>query len=142
MEQTKTNESKFSGKLIGFTWVNLVYWASVLLTANLLMPFGLAYRERYMARHTVINGKQLEFFGSGTKLFIKKLVIALISPILLGAATTFFLLAQDNIGGDGGINDYLLLIFSIIAITAYVLFTVYLILRLKRWVIKHTRFKE
>ena len=133
-------ESKFSGKLIGFAWVNLVFWASVLLTANVAMPLGLAYRERYMARHTTVNGKQLEFFGSGTKLFIKKLAISLISPIILGAAATLFF-TRENVGTGGGFQENLMFALSIAALIAYGLFTVYLILRLKRWVVKHTRFK-
>jgi len=132
-------ESKFTGKLLPFAWVTLVYWASVLLTANIAMPFGLAYRQRYIAKHTYINGKQLEFFGSGTKLFVKKLAVAIISPILLSTATTLFL-TRGNVGDANSFHEHLMLGLSILALVAYALFTVWIILRLKRWVIKHTRF--
>jgi len=132
-------ESKFSGSLLGYAWVNIVYLASIILTANILMPFGLCYRERWMADHTIINGKQMKFNGSGTILFVKKRIIAIISPILLATAATLFF-TRDKISSTGALAEYLFLATSILFLLGYIIFTIWYLRGLKKWVIKNTTF--
>jgi len=133
-------ESKFSGKLMPFAWVNLVYLASIILTANILMPFGLCYRERWMAKNTVINGKQLVFEGKAFPLFLKQRIFAIIGPILISAAI-IILFAGDDIGSYNILPEWLAISSSTLLLVGYVLYTVWLMRKMKKWVIKHTKFE-
>ena len=130
------SESKFSGSLLGYFWVNLVFIASIVLTANLLMPFGLCYRERWMAKNTIINGKQLEFNGSGMKLFLKMQFFAFASPFIFAMAAGLFF-TRDRVNNT---PEWILLMASILFLIAYVLFTVWLLRNMKRWIVKNTTF--
>ncbi|MCL2555893.1 MAG: hypothetical protein FWE03_02585 [Firmicutes bacterium] len=132
-------KSVFTGKMLPFLWVHVVYFASILLTANLLMPLGLAYKERYLAKHTIIDGKELKFVGSGTKLLIKKLLISLISPIILGFALGLFFAGQA-LGESYGLHEYILTALSIFMIVIYIANIMWTYLRLKKWIIKNTQF--
>jgi len=132
-------ESKFSGSFFGYAWVNFVYYASIILTANVAMPFGLCYRERWLAKHTVINGKQLDFYGSATKLFLKKRFFAIIGPILLAMAAGLFF-TRDRNQGMGAIADGTRIALLITVLLGYLLYTAWLSRRMKKWIIKYTRF--
>ena len=134
-------ESTFSGSFFGFAWVNIVYFASTFLTANILMPFGLCYREKWLAKHTVIEGKQLEFYGNAVVLFIKKRLFAIVAPVLLGIAAAL-LLTGDSIQEFGYVAEGFRVAIIVLAFTVYFLYTVWLARRMRKWIIKHTRFCE
>ena len=134
-----STESKFSGSFFGYAWVNFVYYASVILTANIAMPFGLCYRERWVAKHTVIHGKQLEFYGSAIKLFLKKRLFAVVSPILLALAMGLFF-TGDRAQELGGVAYGFRIALLVMVLLGYFLYTVWLSRRMRKWIVKHTRF--
>ena len=132
------DKSSFSGSVLGYFWVNAVYFASVVFTANILMPFGLCYRERWMAKHTIINGKQLQFNGRGTELFLRKQFLAIISPIILAIGLSFFFAG----GRSELIPGVAISSVSVVIIATYLIFTLWLARRMRKWIVKHTTFIE
>jgi uncharacterized membrane protein YjgN (DUF898 family) len=62
-------ESKFTGGLLGLIGVNIITGLVTLLSLGLLTPQIICFRERWVARHTYIDGKRLGFFGNGMQLF-------------------------------------------------------------------------
>ena len=77
-------ESKFTGKLIGLIGMHLLSFLIVLVTLGLAYPAAVCMQERWYARHTYIDGKQLVFDGNGWQLFGKYIVWFLLSIITLG----------------------------------------------------------
>ena len=134
-------ESKFTGGVFGHIVTNAAVIASMVFTAGLLLPYAMCFRERWSARNTIIDGRRHEFYGKGTTLFLRKIFIFLFGPVLIGFALTllFVILPED------GSNTPSVLGFALVpAITAiaYALFMAWLTLRMKKWLVKHTRIKN
>lgn len=62
-------ESKFDGGLLGLIGVNLLTCLVSLITLTIAVPWMVCYKERWISRHTVIDGRRLTFDGSGIQLF-------------------------------------------------------------------------
>ena len=136
----KEKESEFNGGLIGWAWVNAVFYASIIFTAGILSPFALCYRERWMAKHTVICGKQLEFYGNSVKLFLKTIAFLVFGPILIGLGIgLFFAIFGDRVGGEGSIILGVTLL-PLLTLLAFAMFSAWITRRMRKWITKHTRF--
>ena len=75
-------ESKFDGGLLGLIGVNLLTCLVSLITLTNAVPWMVCYKERWISRHTVIDGRRLTFDGSGIQLFgnyIKWLLLTIIT---------------------------------------------------------------
>ena len=75
-------ESKFDGGLLGLIGVNLLTCLVSLITLTIAVPRMVCYKERWISRHTVIDGRRLTFDGSGIQLFgnyIKWLLLTIIT---------------------------------------------------------------
>ena len=140
--QPETKDSRFTGGLIMWTWVNAVYFASIIFTAGLLMPFGLCYRERWITKHTVIEGKRLEFYGSSVVLFLRKILFIILGPIIIGFAIgLFFVLFGSYLGnGEGDIPVLGVALLPLLTTLFFLLFMAFLARNMKRWIVRHTRF--
>jgi len=75
---------EFRGKGLSYLW--LAIWTGLLtvLTLGLLWPVAYASQQRWVARNTYVDGKQLVFLGSGLGIFATWLKIMLLSVITLG----------------------------------------------------------
>jgi len=62
-------ESKFTGGLLGLIGIGLLAFFLILITLGLGTPWAVAMRQRWLASHTIIDGKQLVFKGTGAQLF-------------------------------------------------------------------------
>lgn len=62
-------ESKFTGGLLGLIFINIAQWALTVFTLGLGAPWAVCMKERWMAKHTIIDGKRLVFDGTGMQLF-------------------------------------------------------------------------
>ena len=75
-------ESKFDGGLLGLIVENLLTCLVSLITLTIAVPWMVCYKERWISRHTVIDGRRLTFDGSGIQLFgnyIKWLLLTIIT---------------------------------------------------------------
>jgi len=75
---------EFQGRGLSFLWLSI--WTGMLtaFTLGLLWPVAYAAQQRWVARNTRIDGKQLVFKGSGLGIFVLWLKIAFLSIVTIG----------------------------------------------------------
>lgn len=62
-------ESKFTGGLLGLIGINIVTFLLSLITLGIAIPWAVCIKQRWIAKHTIIDGHQLVFDGTGIQLF-------------------------------------------------------------------------
>ncbi len=80
-------KSKFTGGLLGLVGVNILQFLVILITLGLGAPWAVCIKQRWLARNTVIDGRRLEFDGTGAQLFgsyIKWFLLTLITVGIYG----------------------------------------------------------
>ena len=77
-------ESKFTGGLLGLIGISILAWLITVFTFGIGYPFAVCIQQRWIARHTTIDGKQLRFDGTGGELWIKYIVWLLLCIITFG----------------------------------------------------------
>ena len=74
--------SKFDGGLLGLIGINLLQGLLIIITLGIGLPWALCMKERWIAKHTYIDGKQLVFDGTGAQLignYIKWFLLTIIT---------------------------------------------------------------
>lgn len=77
-------ESKFTGGLLGLIGINILTAIICGLTLGLGYPWAVCVKQRWYAKHTFIDGRQLRFDGTGGQLFGKYIVWFLLTLITFG----------------------------------------------------------
>lgn len=77
-------ESKFDGGLLGLIGIGILQGLLTAITLGLGAPWAVCMKERWMAKHTVIDGKRLVFDGKGGQLFGQYIKWLLLTIITLG----------------------------------------------------------
>ena len=77
-------ESKFNGRLIQLIGVSILQALLSIITLGLGVPAAICMKERWLAKHTIIDGKQLVFDGKGIQLFGQYIKWFLLSIITFG----------------------------------------------------------
>ena len=77
-------ESKFDGGLLGLIGIGILQGLLTAITLGLGAPWAVCMKERWMAKHTVIDGKRLVFDGKGGQLFGNYIKWFLLTIITLG----------------------------------------------------------
>ena len=77
-------ESKFTGGLLGLIGNGIVNVLIVIFTLGIGLPWAMCRSERWYAKHTYIDGKQLVFDGKGGQLFGKYIIWFLLTVVTLG----------------------------------------------------------
>ena len=65
----ENNQSQFTGGLLGLIGINILQAFIIALTLGIGAPWAICLKERWIAKHTYIDGRQLAFDGTGTQLF-------------------------------------------------------------------------
>ena len=76
--------SQFTGGLLGLIGINLLQALMIGLSFGLGTPWAICMKERWMARHTIIDGQQLTFDGTGSQLFGNYIKWFLLTVLTLG----------------------------------------------------------
>ena len=84
MSEKPVNESEFDGGLFGLIWINILQWLISWVSFGIAVPWGLCLKERWYAKHTRIDGRQVVFDGKGIQLFGNYIKWFLLSIITLG----------------------------------------------------------
>ena len=77
-------ESKFTGRLIGLIGITILEILISALTFGLGTPWAVCIKERWLADHTIIDGRQVVFDGTGFQLFGTYIKWLLLTIITLG----------------------------------------------------------
>lgn len=77
-------ESKFTGGLAGLIGISILQFLLTLITLGLGTPWAVCMKERWIASHTLIDGRQLYFDGTGAQLFGNYIKWFLLTLITLG----------------------------------------------------------
>lgn len=78
-------ESKFTGSIWGLFSTNFVCNLVTMITLSFGMYWATCHRERWYAKHKIIDGYRIEFDGTGMQYFAKRIVWTLLTVVTLGA---------------------------------------------------------
>lgn len=87
---TLNDKSYFDGKLLGLIGRKILLVFLTIITLGLAFPWTFCMVERWMAKHTLINGKRLKFIGRGGNLFGKYLLWCFLTIITFGIFGIWF----------------------------------------------------
>lgn len=62
-------ESQFNGGLLGLIGISILQGLITGLTLGLAAPWAICLKEDWMAKHTILDGRQVTFDGNGAQLF-------------------------------------------------------------------------
>ena len=77
-------ESKFNGGLLGLIGIGILQGVIILFTLGIGTPWAICLKEGWYAKHTVIDGRQVTFDGTGGQLFGNYIKWFLLTIITLG----------------------------------------------------------
>ena len=77
-------ESRFTGGLLGLLGINILQGLLIGITLGIGAPWAICMKERWIAKHTIIDGKQLVFDGTGGQLFGNYIKWFLLTIITIG----------------------------------------------------------
>ena len=77
-------ESKFTGGLLGLIGIGILQGLIIIFTLGIGAPWAICIGERWNAKHTIIDGRQLRFDGTGGQLFGNYIKWFLLTIITLG----------------------------------------------------------
>lgn len=77
-------ESKFNGGLLGLIGIGILQGLIVAFTLSIGAPWAICLKESWYAKHTVIDGRQVTFDGTGGQLFGNYIKWFLLTIITLG----------------------------------------------------------
>ena len=80
-------ESRFDGRLIGLVGINILSFFLSVISLTLLYPSMVCMKQRWLAKHTIIDGARLTFDGKGIQLFGNYIKWFLLSIITFGIYT-------------------------------------------------------
>lgn len=83
-EPFNKEDSYFDGGLLGLIGVNLFSRILTLISLGLLYPFVICYKQKWIAKHTIINRKKLVFSGKALSLVGHYLLWYLLTLITFG----------------------------------------------------------
>ena len=77
-------ESKFTGGLLGLIGISILQILIVTFTLGLGVPWAVCLYQSWIAKHTIIDGRQVKFDGTGGQLFGNYIKWFLLTIITLG----------------------------------------------------------
>ena len=78
------HKSLFNGGLLGLIGINILHGLLIMITLGFGVPWAICMKERWIAKHTFIDGHQLVFDGTGGQLFGSYVKWFLLTIITLG----------------------------------------------------------
>ncbi len=77
-------QSKFTGGLLGLIGISILQGLIITVTLGIGTPWAVCLKENWLAEHTIIDGRQLVFDGTGVQLFGQYIKWFLLTIITLG----------------------------------------------------------
>lgn len=76
--------SRFEGGLLGLIGIGLLTFLIVTFTFGIATPWAMCIKQRWICKNTVIEGRRLNFTGTGLALFGKFIIWWLLTIITFG----------------------------------------------------------
>ena len=77
-------QSKFNGGLLGYIGIGLLMFVIIVFSLGLATPWAICIGHRWYAKHSIIDGHQVVFDGTGWQLFGNMVKWLLLTIITLG----------------------------------------------------------
>ena len=77
-------DSKFNGGLLGLIGINILQWLIIVFSLGIALPWAVCKKQNWLAKHTIIDGKQMVFDGTGGQLFGQYIKWVLLTIITFG----------------------------------------------------------
>lgn len=77
-------KSEFNGGLLGLIGISILTGLISAITLGLAVPWTVCMKQKWIAKHTIIDGHQVVFDGNGIQLFGNYIKWFLLSIITLG----------------------------------------------------------
>lgn len=80
-------ESEFNGGLLGLIGISILSGLLIIFTLGIGVPWAVCIKEKWIAKHTIIDGRQIEFDGNGFQLlgnYIKWFILTFITLGIYG----------------------------------------------------------
>ena len=77
-------ESKFTGGLLGMIGIGILQILIIIFTLGIGTPWAVCLKQRWRVKHTIIDGHQLAFDGTGGQLFGNFIKWFLLTIITIG----------------------------------------------------------
>ena len=90
LEEVKTQQSYFDGKLIAYIGINLLTALVSTITLGFAYPAMYCFKKRWIYASTVVNGFRLKFTGTGAQLFGKYILWTFLGIITFGIYTLWW----------------------------------------------------
>ena len=84
MDYVAPYESRFTGGLAGLLGVTVLQYLLIFVTLGLGAPWAVCIKENWVAKHTILNGRQLYFDGKGSQLIGNYLKWFLLTIVTFG----------------------------------------------------------
>ena len=78
------SNSRFTGGLLGLIGITILQDLLIFITLGIGLPWAVCIKARWMARHTVLDGRQTYFDGTGGQLFGNYIKWFLLTVLTLG----------------------------------------------------------
>ena len=131
MKVVKGMKSKFTGSTFGFIGI---YFVAVLLMACTLgigSPWAMCMVMRWTTSHTIIDGKQLKFDGTGGRFFGAALLWSIPAFVIAGLGVYITYYVQDIA---------MVWLLTAICLLLFFFYVFWLAIREMKWFTKHTHF--
>lgn len=89
-------ESYFDGGVLGVIGVNLLCNFLTIISLGILYPFGICYKQKWLAKHTIINRKGIVFNGSSLSLIGHYLLWWFLTVITFGIYGFWLPIKMEN----------------------------------------------
>ena len=89
-------ESKFTGGLLGLIGISLLQLIIIIFTLTLGTPWAICVGQRWRAKHTILDGHQTYFDGTGFQLIGNYIIWTLLTIITLGIFGLWLPLKMQN----------------------------------------------
>lgn len=89
-------ESYFDGGVLGVIGVNLLCNFLTIISLGILYPFGICYKQKWLAKHTIINRKRIIFNGSSLSLIGHYLLWWFLTVITFGIYGFWLPIKMEN----------------------------------------------
>lgn len=77
-------KSEFTGGLLGLIGIGILQGLIIIFTIGIGTPWAICLKEKWYAEHTVIDGRRIEFDGTGIDLFANYIKWFLLTIITFG----------------------------------------------------------